>query len=84
MWEVMRNWIIKMEINEIVLYEEANHFIFDLLVKEILNNYKGVLIEKVNDGFDTKYYDFSIDKYFFTLHQTPMLGISFFPTNKKK
>jgi hypothetical protein len=79
----MRNWIIKMEKNGIILYEKANNFIFDFLVKEILNPYKGVLIEKIDNGFDTKYYDFSIDKYFFTLHQTPMLGILFFPTENK-
>jgi hypothetical protein len=68
---------------EIYLYKEVSNSIFDFLVNEILNHFKAILISKIDDKVETKYYDFSIDEYLITLHQTPILGISIFPTNNK-
>lgn len=68
---------------EICLYAEANNSIFDLFVKEIQNNFRGNLIEKIDDGWGTKYYDFVIGKHLITLHQISILGISIFPTNNE-
>ncbi|QQV03105.1 MULTISPECIES: hypothetical protein [Chryseobacterium] len=66
---------------EIYLYNEVNNPIFDFFVKEITNQFKGVLIKKIDDGLETMYYDFNVDEILITLHQTPMIGITIFPTN---
>jgi hypothetical protein len=40
---------------EIYLYNEVNNPIFYFFVKEITNQFKGVLIKKIDDGLETMY-----------------------------
>lgn len=54
---------------------------FQNLLKLSKNDFNGELIEKLDDGFDTKYYDFKIKNCLITLHQIPMNGITIFFTD---
>ena len=60
---------------------KIDNVLFSKFVEIIKKDFNGELIEKLDDGFDTKYYDFKIKNCLITLHQIPMNGITIFFTD---
>ncbi len=65
--------------SEILISNESDSDLFKSLSDRLKTEFKGVLIDRVED-LDTKYFDFKIKDNVLTLHLQNYIGITLFPT----